>query len=167
MSEPMIAVIGAGKMGEALVSGLLKAGASPDDLLITERYEERAHELSQRYGVKSVSNAEAANQADDHRARGQAAGHGSAAGRAAARGHPRPPDRDDCGRHHDGRDRTAARRRRPGGAGHAEHSGAGWRSDERGSPWRACVGRTPRPGRGTLSAGRAGWCDFPNRSSTL
>jgi pyrroline-5-carboxylate reductase len=60
----MIAVIGAGKMGEALVSGLLKAGASPDDLLITERYEERANELSQRYGVKSVSNAEAARQAD-------------------------------------------------------------------------------------------------------
>jgi pyrroline-5-carboxylate reductase len=65
MSEQtMIAVIGAGKMGEALVSGLLKAGTSPDDLIITERYEERAHELSQRYGVKSVSNAEAANQAE-------------------------------------------------------------------------------------------------------
>jgi len=60
----MIAVIGAGKMGEALVSGLLKAGTSPDDLIITERYEERANELSQRYGVKSVSNAEAARQAD-------------------------------------------------------------------------------------------------------
>ena len=64
MSEPMIAVIGAGKMGEALVSGLLKAGTSPDDLIITERYEERANELSQRYGVKSVTNAEAANQAE-------------------------------------------------------------------------------------------------------
>ncbi len=77
MSEQtMIAVIGAGKMGEALVSGLLKAGTSPDDLIITERYEERAHELSQRYGVKSVSNADAARQADDDRARGQAAGHG-------------------------------------------------------------------------------------------
>jgi len=64
MSEQtMIAVIGAGKMGEALVSGLLKAGTSPDDLLITERYEERANELSARYGVKSVSNAEAARQA--------------------------------------------------------------------------------------------------------
>jgi pyrroline-5-carboxylate reductase len=50
-------------MGEALVSGLLKAGASPDDLIITERYEERASELSQRYGVKSVSNADAADQA--------------------------------------------------------------------------------------------------------
>ena len=32
----MIAVIGAGKMGEALISGLLKAGTSPDDVLITE-----------------------------------------------------------------------------------------------------------------------------------
>jgi len=60
----MIAVIGAGKMGEALVSGLLKAGTSPDDLIITERYEERANELSQRYGVKSVSNADAAAQAE-------------------------------------------------------------------------------------------------------
>jgi pyrroline-5-carboxylate reductase len=64
MSEHVIAVIGAGKMGEALVSGLLKAGTSPDDLIITERYEERASELSQRYGVKSVSNADAAHQAD-------------------------------------------------------------------------------------------------------
>jgi pyrroline-5-carboxylate reductase len=65
MSEQtMIAVIGAGKMGEALVSGLLKAGTSPDELVITERYEERALELSARYGVKSVTNAEAARQAD-------------------------------------------------------------------------------------------------------
>jgi pyrroline-5-carboxylate reductase len=60
----MIAVIGAGKMGEALISGLLKAGASPDDVLITERYETRAQELTQRYGVKAVSNAEAAMLAD-------------------------------------------------------------------------------------------------------
>ena len=60
----MIAVIGAGKMGEALVSGLLKAGTSPDDLIITERYEERANELSQHYGVKAVSNADAADQAE-------------------------------------------------------------------------------------------------------
>lgn len=60
----MIAVIGAGKMGEALISGLLKAGASPDDVLITERYEARAQQLTQRYGVKAVSNAEAARLAD-------------------------------------------------------------------------------------------------------
>ena len=60
----MIAVIGAGKMGEALISGLLKAGASPDDVLITERYEARAQELTQRYGVKAVTNTEAAKLAD-------------------------------------------------------------------------------------------------------
>jgi pyrroline-5-carboxylate reductase len=60
----VIAVIGAGKMGEALISGLLKGGASPDDLLITERYEARAHELSDRYGVKAVTNADAAAHAD-------------------------------------------------------------------------------------------------------
>jgi len=60
----MIAVIGAGKMGEALISGLLKAGTSPDGVLITERYEARAQELTQRYGVKAVGNAEAAKLAD-------------------------------------------------------------------------------------------------------
>ena len=60
----MIAVIGAGKMGEALVAGLLSAGTSPDELLITERYDERAHELTQRYGVKAVTNSEAAQLAD-------------------------------------------------------------------------------------------------------
>jgi pyrroline-5-carboxylate reductase len=65
MSErKMIAVVGAGKMGEALISGLLKAHTSPDDVLITERYDARAQELTQRYGVKAVSNAEAAKLAD-------------------------------------------------------------------------------------------------------
>jgi pyrroline-5-carboxylate reductase len=60
----MIAVIGAGKMGEALISGLLKAGTKPDELLITERYAERAKELVDRYGVRAVDNAEAAKLAD-------------------------------------------------------------------------------------------------------
>jgi pyrroline-5-carboxylate reductase len=60
----MIAVLGAGKMGEALVSGLLKAGIEPGDVLITERYADRAQELCERYGVRAVSNAEAAAKAD-------------------------------------------------------------------------------------------------------
>jgi pyrroline-5-carboxylate reductase len=60
----MIAVIGAGKMGEALISGLLKAGTSADDVVITERYESRAHELTDAYGVKAVTNADAALLAD-------------------------------------------------------------------------------------------------------
>lgn len=59
-----LAVLGAGKMGEALVSGVLRAGMSAADVLITARRAERAAELAERYGVTAVSNAEAAKQAD-------------------------------------------------------------------------------------------------------
>ena len=41
MSET-VAVLGAGKMGEALLSGLLRAGRPPADLLFTERHDDRA-----------------------------------------------------------------------------------------------------------------------------
>ncbi len=60
----VIAVLGAGKIGEALLSGLLHGGHSPDDLLFTERYPARAAELTERYGVHEVSVADAARRAD-------------------------------------------------------------------------------------------------------
>jgi len=60
----VIAVLGAGKIGEALLSGLLHGGQSADELLFTERYAERAVELSERYGVQDVTVAEAAKRAD-------------------------------------------------------------------------------------------------------
>ena len=59
-----IAVLGTGKMGEALLSGMLRAGRHPEDLLFTVRRPERATVLRERYGVESVSNAEAAKTAD-------------------------------------------------------------------------------------------------------
>lgn len=59
-----IAVLGAGKIGEALLSGLLHGGRRPEDLLFTERYPERSAELTRRYGVRSVEVAEAAKLAD-------------------------------------------------------------------------------------------------------
>lgn len=59
-----VAVLGAGKIGEALLSGLLTAGRSADELLFTERYPQRAAELTKRYGVRAVSTAIAAEQAD-------------------------------------------------------------------------------------------------------
>jgi pyrroline-5-carboxylate reductase len=59
-----IAVLGAGKMGEALLSGMLRAGRRPADLLFTVRRPERASLLRDRYGVEAVSNAEAAKGAD-------------------------------------------------------------------------------------------------------
>ncbi|MBE1531712.1 pyrroline-5-carboxylate reductase [Actinomadura algeriensis] len=60
----MIAILGAGKMGEALLSGVLRAGRRPSDLLVAERSEERGALLRERYGVEVVSNREAAAKAD-------------------------------------------------------------------------------------------------------
>jgi pyrroline-5-carboxylate reductase len=59
-----IAVIGAGKIGEVLLSGLLKAGWQPDRLVATARREERAELLRERYGIRVLSNAEACAQAE-------------------------------------------------------------------------------------------------------
>lgn len=56
----MIAVIGAGAMGEVFVAGLLRAGTEPHRLVIAEKREERAREVSQRHGVRAVSLEEAA-----------------------------------------------------------------------------------------------------------
>lgn len=58
------AIIGAGVMGETLLSGLVRAGRRVDDLLVGEKRAERARELEERYGVAVVSNTEAAAAAD-------------------------------------------------------------------------------------------------------
>lgn len=60
----MIAILGAGKMGEALLSGLLRAGRRARDALVSVRRPERAAELAERYGVEAVPAAEAAKTAD-------------------------------------------------------------------------------------------------------
>lgn len=59
-----IAVLGAGKIGEALLSGLLSAGRAPENLLFTERHPQRRTELTERHGVRAVDVAEAAGLAD-------------------------------------------------------------------------------------------------------
>jgi len=59
-----IAFLGTGKIGEALLSGLLRAGKDPADVMVTARRPERAEELVSRYGVAVVGNAEAAKLAD-------------------------------------------------------------------------------------------------------
>ena len=56
-----IAVLGAGKIGEALISGLVSSGwREPAELWATSRRQERVDELAERYGVRATtSNAEA------------------------------------------------------------------------------------------------------------
>jgi pyrroline-5-carboxylate reductase len=63
-SGETVAILGAGVMGETLLSGLLRAGRSADDVVITERRAERAAQLAAAYGVKVLGNAEAAAAAD-------------------------------------------------------------------------------------------------------
>jgi pyrroline-5-carboxylate reductase len=59
----MIAILGTGKMGEALLSGLLRAGRSPADVAVVVRREARGDELREAYGVPVISAAEAAKSA--------------------------------------------------------------------------------------------------------
>jgi pyrroline-5-carboxylate reductase len=58
------AIIGAGVMGETLLSGLVRAGRRVDNLMVGEKRPERAKELEEQYGVAVVTNAEAARKAD-------------------------------------------------------------------------------------------------------
>jgi pyrroline-5-carboxylate reductase len=62
MTDRKVALLGGGKMGEALMSGLIRSGGrSVEEILVTCRREERARELAGKYGVTtSLDNAEAA-----------------------------------------------------------------------------------------------------------
>jgi pyrroline-5-carboxylate reductase len=57
-----LAIIGGGKIGEALLSGLIRRGGT-DGILVCERNAERAAQLSERYRVPAVDLAGAAAQA--------------------------------------------------------------------------------------------------------
>jgi len=59
-----VAILGAGVMGETLLSGLVRAGRPVDGLLVGEKRPERAAELEERYGVRVVDNRAAAREAD-------------------------------------------------------------------------------------------------------
>ena len=60
----MIAILGAGKMGEALISGLLRAGRNPADVVVVVRRAARADQLRDTYGVAAQSAADAVKTAE-------------------------------------------------------------------------------------------------------
>jgi pyrroline-5-carboxylate reductase len=59
----MIAVLGAGKMGEALISGMLRAGVSPGGVIGAVRRSERGSQLRDGYGIEVTGAAAAAGRA--------------------------------------------------------------------------------------------------------
>ncbi len=52
VSAKKVAILGVGVMGEALLSGLIRAGHPVGSLLVGEKRPERAAELAERYGVQ-------------------------------------------------------------------------------------------------------------------
>ena len=59
-----VAIIGAGVMGESLLSGLIRGGHEIADLVVGEKRRERAVELREKYGVEVLANVDAAARAD-------------------------------------------------------------------------------------------------------
>ncbi|SDD06050.1 pyrroline-5-carboxylate reductase [Auraticoccus monumenti] len=59
MTQRRLALLGAGVMGETLLAGLLRAGWSGSDVVVTDRRPERCDELVERYGVTATGNVEA------------------------------------------------------------------------------------------------------------
>jgi pyrroline-5-carboxylate reductase len=63
-SESKVAVVGAGVMGEALISALITYGISPVNITISEKREERAAELIAKYKVTNADLAQNVAQSD-------------------------------------------------------------------------------------------------------
>jgi pyrroline-5-carboxylate reductase len=59
-----VAILGVGVMGETLLSGLIRGGRPVDELLVGEKRAERAAQLTEKYGVRVLSNVEAVSKAD-------------------------------------------------------------------------------------------------------
>jgi pyrroline-5-carboxylate reductase len=60
----VIAILGAGKMGEALASGLLRAGVvTPGEIVAAARRSDRARQLHEAYGIEVLTAAQAAGKA--------------------------------------------------------------------------------------------------------
>jgi pyrroline-5-carboxylate reductase len=64
MSAYPLAILGAGVMGETVLSGLLRAGWHADQIVATDRRLERQHELTTKYGIKMLENTEAVAEAE-------------------------------------------------------------------------------------------------------
>jgi pyrroline-5-carboxylate reductase len=61
MGERKVAILGGGRIGEALLSGLLSSGwRGPDEIAVGDRGEQRVAELRERYGIEATTENRAA-----------------------------------------------------------------------------------------------------------
>jgi pyrroline-5-carboxylate reductase len=58
------ALVGVGKLGEALLSGLLRSGRPKEQVIAAERHETRAKEIAETYGVPTADPVDAVAKAD-------------------------------------------------------------------------------------------------------
>jgi pyrroline-5-carboxylate reductase len=63
-SRQPLAILGAGVMGETVLSGLLRAGWHADQIVATDRRPERREELIARYGIRMLENTDAVAEAE-------------------------------------------------------------------------------------------------------
>jgi len=60
-NKPKLAIVGAGKMGEAIISGFLKSGEyDPQDIQVFEILKSRREYIGQTYNVKCVGDSKEA-----------------------------------------------------------------------------------------------------------
>jgi len=64
MTAESIAILGGGKIGEALLSGLLRGHRAAADIVISEKHPERASYLTETFGVQVLDVGSAVKQAD-------------------------------------------------------------------------------------------------------
>lgn len=59
-----IAILGAGVMGATLLSAFIRAGHSPDSIMVSDKFAERAAEVADEHGVRALDAAVAVAEAD-------------------------------------------------------------------------------------------------------
>lgn len=63
-TNPIVAIIGAGVMGETFIGGLVRSGTPAEQIVICEQDPNRVADVCERFGVSAVSMADAATTAD-------------------------------------------------------------------------------------------------------
>ncbi len=151
-----IAIVGGGSIGEALLSGLLRAGRQVKDLVVAERMPERAKYLADTYSVLVTSVSDAVENATFVVVAVKPADVESVMGELArAAGRRRERQRRAGVRHRRGRDhhhllRVQAAGRDAGGPGDAERGGTGRRRGHRAGQGPVRHGATARGGLGPV-----------------